>query len=351
MNIGILQGLTAAALFGASVPLAKLLQGPGSPLAMAGLLYLGSGIGLLLWWLARRSRAHVAEAPLARGDWPWFGGAVFFGGVLAPALLMFGLLHTAASAAALLLNLEAVFTILIAWFVFKEHFDRRIVAGVICIALASVVLSWPRTGGVALADVSGPLLIALACLGWGIDNNLTRKIAAADPVQIAGIKGLVAGAINLALALTLQAALPPLTVVGAILVLGFFGYGISLVLFVLALRHIGAARTSAYFSAAPFLGAGLGLLLFAEPLSAAFIFASALMALGLWLHIGERHAHTHRHEPMSHSHRHTHDAHHQHTHDFAWDGREPHVHPHRHAPLIHSHPHFPDLHHRHRHPH
>lgn len=345
---GVIQGLAAAALFGISTPLAKALLGAVPPLLLAGLLYAGSGVGLGAWLVIRRLRARPTnEAPMARRDMPWLAGAVLFGGVLGPALLMLGLTHTPASAASLLLNLESVLTAVLAWVVFRENVDRRIALGMLAIVAGSVLLSWSPGGP---ADLSwGALAIAGACLCWAIDNNLTRPIAGGDPVQIAAIKGGVAGAINVGLALLAGYRFPhwgSLLATGAV---GFVGYGLSLVLFVLALRHLGTARTGAYFSTAPFVGAALALVMFPELPGIRFWIAGGLMALGVWLHISERHEHEHVHEAIRHDHRHRHDIHHQHEHDFPWDGKEPHSHPHEHQPQVHSHAHYPDLHHRHSH--
>jgi drug/metabolite transporter (DMT)-like permease len=343
---GILAALGAAALFGASTPLAKLLMGSVHPVMLAGLLYAGSGIGLLAYQLLTRSRATVAEVPLARADLPWLAGAIGAGGVAGPVLLMLGLAATSAASASLLLNLEAVFTALLAWFVFRENFDRRVLAGMACIVAGGVLLSLqPGVGG----TLTGGLLVAAACLAWAVDNNLTRKVSASDAVQIAGLKGFVAGAINTALALAAGAALPPPGIMLAAGAVGLAGYGVSLALFVVALRHLGTARTGAYFSVAPFFGAALALGLLGEQAAPAFWAAAGLMAAGVWLHLTERHAHAHEHEPMTHAHPHVHDEHHRHAHDFEWDGREPHAHQHAHGRLVHSHPHYPDVHHRHRH--
>ena len=344
----ILQALAAAALFGLSTPLAKLLLGSMAPVLLAGLLYVGSGIGLSLWLLLRTLRRRApSEAPLARADLPWLGGAVVVGGIFGPILLMLGLALTPASTASLLLNLESVLTAGIAWVVFRENVDRRVFLGMLAIIAGSVLLSWhgETTGNLPW----GSLAIASACLCWAIDNNLTRHVSAGDPVQIAAIKGGVAGAITLALALAMGNPLPATLPLLATGLLGFAGYGVSLVLFVLALRGLGTARTGAYFSTAPFVGALMSLLLFGEHPSLAFWLAGALMALGVWLHVSERHAHEHAHETLAHEHRHRHDEHHQHGHDFPWDGEEPHSHPHVHTPLQHSHPHYPDIHHRHQH--
>lgn len=340
--------LASAALFGASTPLAKLLLVDTAPLVVAGLLYLGSGIGLAVWLGVRRLSAEAQRAsPIDRADWPWLAAAIAAGGVAGPALLMFGLARTDGSVASLLLNLEAVLTAVIAWVAFRENVDRRIFLGMAAIVAGGVLLSWdqgPRSGGLA-----GPLLVAAACLAWALDNNLTRKVSGGDAATIACLKGLVAGSVNLGLALAAGAALPGAGTLAAAAALGLAGYGVSLALFVVALRDLGTARTGAYFSVAPFFGAALAFGVLAETPSAAFWIAAALMALGVWLHISERHEHEHEHEPMQHTHAHTHDEHHRHEHDFPWDGAEPHVHPHRHERLAHSHPHYPDLHHRHRH--
>lgn len=346
MNRNIGYALLAAALFGASTPLAKLLLGEVSPLLLGGLLYLGSGVGLALVRLLR-DRAWLASG-LAAGEWPWLLGAIFFGGVLGPVALLSGLTQTSASIASLLLNLEAVLTAALAWMVFKEGADRRIVLGMLAIVAGGIVLSWPGTQA-GWTHWTGPLLIALACLCWAIDNNLTRRVAASDALFIAGGKGLIAGTVNVLLAWLLGAALPGVGAGAAMLAVGLLGYGCSLALFVLALRGLGTARTGAYFATAPFIGAALSFVLLGESANGAFWLAAALMALGVYLHLTERHEHEHSHEPLAHAHPHAHDAHHQHPHDFAWDGQEPHAHWHQHPAVTHKHPHYPDIHHRHRH--
>ncbi|QVN00375.1 EamA family transporter [Pseudomonas rhodesiae] len=346
MNLSIVYALCAAALFGASTPLAKHFGLGLSPILLAGLLYLGSGLGLGVVRLIRdRGWKHSGLTP---HEWPWLLGAILFGGILGPVALMYGLTRTAAATASLMLNLESVLTAVIAWLVFRENADRRIVLGMIAIVLGGVVLSWSDGAGASL-DWTGPLAVALACLCWGIDNNLTRKVSASDAVFIAGIKGLIAGLVNTGLAVYLGAQWPATAQLMPILLVGFLGYGISLVLFVLALRGLGSARTGAYFSTAPFLGAALAVLAMGESVSIAFWVASALMAVGVWLHLTERHAHEHQHEATEHGHRHVHDEHHQHEHAFDWDPNEPHSHVHVHSPIKHSHAHFPDVHHRHRH--
>lgn len=342
--------LAAAALFGGSTPLVKLLVGELSPLLLAGLLYLGSGLGLTTVRLARDRGWRPGG--LGAGEWRWLTGAIVFGGMLGPALLVFGLTRVGAGSASLLLNLEAVFTAGLAWIVFKESADRRIVLGMLLIVAGGAVLAWPSgTGGAADLDGSGLglMAIAAACLCWGIDNNLTRHVSGADALFIAGTKGLTAGAVNTGLALSLGATLPAWGSAGTAMAVGLAGYGLSLVLFVVALQDLGTARTGAYFSTAPFIGAAISILLLDEPTPTPFWMAALLMGAGVWLHLTERHAHAHTHAPLAHAHRHVHDAHHQHVHDFEWDGEEPHDHPHRHEPQTHAHPHFPDIHHRHHH--
>ncbi len=345
---GILSALVAAVLFGASTPLEKLALSSAHPLIVAGLLYLGSGAGLAIWrTVLAVSGNRRGETPLSRTDLPWLAGAILAGGVVAPALLLLGLMTTFASAASLLLNLEAVATAVIAWLVFRENVIKRVGAGFACILLGGILLCLPQDGGIAIS--SGALLIAAACLFWGIDNNLTRKISASDPSQIAMWKGLVAGVVNLGLALAIGARLPAASVTLSVATIGFLGYGISLVLFVQALRHLGAARTGAYFSTAPFAGAALAFALGQDRFDWAFCAAGALMFAGVWLHVTERHEHRHIHEPIEHEHLHFHDEHHQHHHSQFDPPGEPHAQRHKHAPLTHSHPHYPDIHHRHHH--
>jgi drug/metabolite transporter (DMT)-like permease len=340
--------LASAALFGASTPLAKLLLGGGvSPWLLAGLLYLGSGVGLALTQLVGRAFGlSAAEAPLRRGDLPWLGLVMLFGGVAGPLLLMIGLSTTPASTTALLLNVEGLATMAIAWIVLRENADARLLAGAAAILAGALILSWQ--GGPTGVGF-GALAVVGACLAWAVDNNLTRKLSSADPVQIAMLKGLAAGAVNLGLALANGARLPAAPLVAGAALVGFLGYGVSLVLFVLALRHLGTARTGAYFSTAPFIGAALSLALFRDPLTLQLGAAAVLMGVGVWLHLAEQHAHEHVHEALEHEHRHVHDEHHQHEHGSGDPAGEPHTHWHRHAPLRHAHRHYPDLHHRHGH--
>ncbi|WP_273457456.1 DMT family transporter [Nevskia ramosa] len=339
---GVAAALIAALLFGAGTPLAKMLLADLSPWLLAGLLYLGSGLGMALYRLA----TGAAAARLTRNEWPWLAGAILSGGVLAPVLLMIGLTGMPATGASLLLNAEGVFTALLAWFAFRENFDRRIALGMAAILAGALILSWPQQP--SFAGALPALAILGACLAWGIDNNLTRKVSLTDATWIAAVKGLVSGTVNLVLAFSLGAALPGIGAAGGAMLVGFLSYGVSLALFVVALRHLGTARTGAYFSVAPFFGALLALL-FGEPLTASLVVAGSLMAVGIWLHLTEHHEHPHSHVPIEHEHEHVHDEHHQHEHGALDSAVQRHSHRHQHVALTHSHTHFPDAHHEHDH--
>ena len=344
-----LLALVAAALFGASTPLAKQLLGEIGPITLAGLLYLGSGIGLLVLRAARRLRRApqpAREARLRRRDYPWLAGAVVCGGVIAPVLLLTGLSGTSASTASLLLNFEGLLTALLAAAAFREAVGGRIWWASALMLAGGLVLSYEPGAGLGLS--LNTLAIIGACLMWAIDNNLTRNISAADPGGIAMIKGLAAGLVNSALGQVAGEALPAWPLVAGAMALGLLSYGVSLVLYVRALRHLGTARTAAHFGTAPFFGALIAILLLGEPLSGVFLVSLVLMALAAWLALSERHDHLHPHGHMVHSHRHIHDEHHRHAHT-GNEGPEPHTHEHVHEPVVHAHPHLPDIHHRHGH--
>ena len=327
-----------------------------NPWMLAGLLYLGSGIGLGVYLRLRgtaRPRLNVGEAK-------WLAAAVLCGGVLAPVLLLYGLSALAASHAALLLNAEAVFTALLAWIVFKENFDRRIALGMAAIVAGALVLSWPQQAlpaslGLpavqAVPAIWPALAVVAACFFWALDNNFTRKVALADAAWIACVKGLGAGTTNLLLAFAAGAVLPSAAALASALGVGFAAYGVSLALFVVGLRHLGASRAGAYFSVAPFIGAVFSVLFLAEPVSWQLLAAAALMGVGIALHLTEHHAHSHQHEALEHAHLHSHDLHHSHDHPSEGPRlvRGQHSHHHSHAPVAHTHAHYPDAHHGHSH--
>jgi drug/metabolite transporter (DMT)-like permease len=334
--------LLAAVLFGAGTPIAKLLLGDVSPWLLAGLLYCGSGLGLGLIRLIR----HFPAERLQRQELPPLVGAVLFGGVIGPVLLMLGLSNMPASSASLLLNAEGVFTAVLAWWVFKENFDRRIALGMLAIVAGAVILSVPSS-----ANLGSPwpaLAILGACLAWGLDNNMTRKVASHDATWLACVKGAVAGPVNLLLAFTLGAQLPGPSSVAAAMMVGFLAYGISLVLFIVGMRHLGTARAGAYYAIAPFFGALLAVAL-GDKVTWPILLAGILMAIGVWLHLTERHHHRHVHPSAIHDHSHTHDEHHQHEHTEPVPAGTRHKHRHIHQPVAHLHDHYPDMDHRHEH--
>lgn len=342
---GILAALGSALLFGAGTPLAKLLLTHVSPLLLAGLLYIGSGLGLTLYrYIIRAPAVHLPAQEKG-----WFAAAILAGGVIAPVLLMLGLLAMPASGASLLLNMEGVFTALLAWFVFKENFDRRIALGMALIVAGALVLGWPTE--IRFAGIWPALAILGACFAWGLDNNLTRKLSLTDATWIASIKGLIAGSVNLVLACIVGATLPSLANIAAAMTVGFFAYGISLTLFVIGLRHLGTARTGAYFSVAPFFGAVLAIML-GDAITLPLIITGVLMALGIWSHLSEHHEHSHHHTEIAHTHEHSHDdAHHQHIHEPSVAANLMHTHQHSHTAIKHKHSHYPDSHHQHSHDH
>ncbi len=342
---GVREALTAAALFGAATPFASRLAGDTPPAVLAGLLYLGSGMALslsmLVWPLGH-------EARLVRRDMPWLAGAILFGGGLGPLLLVVGLHTTLAATASLLLNLEVVLTALVAWVFFHEGFNRRVGIGLSAILGGGIIASWQSRGGLSFS--TGALAIAGACGCWAIDNNLTQRVSSADPRQIATLKGLIAGSANLAIGIAVGGSLPGWSKSIGAMTIGAFGYGLSLMLFVIALRHLGSARTGAYFGVAPFVGVIVAITIFGEPLMARMVPAGLLMAFGVWLHLSEHHDHQHQHEPLIHAHLHTHDDdQHAHEHSASVLANGAHSHEHRHESTIHRHTHRPDIHHRHAH--
>lgn len=342
-NIGILSAFASAFLFGASTPFAKLLLTGIHPWLLASLLYLGSGLGLTLY-------RKIIQAPmitLNKREIFWFAGAILSGGVIAPVLLMLGLVRMPASSASLLLNAESVFTAVLAWLVFKENVDRRLLIGMLAIVMGAIFLSWSKEA--FFSSISSFLLVLAACFAWGVDNNLTRKVSLNDATWIASVKGLVAGLVNFLLAITFyQVTFPPMGQVVGTMMIGFFAYGLSLTLFVVGLRHLGTARTGAYFSIAPFVGAVIAVLM-GEAITVPLLIAGVLMGFGVWLHLTEKHEHIHRHEALEHEHEHIHDEHHQHSHDYPVAAGVKHCHRHQHQLLEHSHPHYPDIHHQHKH--
>lgn len=351
-NIGVISILGASLLFGISAPLVKILLERIGPVHLTGFLYMGSGIGLVIIsvikWLLRKENADDEEARLVGSDYLWLLGAVLCGGILGPILLTLGLMKTPASVASLFLNLECIFTAIVAYVIFKEPVDKRIWFAILAMVASGVILSY-EPGAERLSLPPGLLLIVGACLMWAIDNNVTRPLSHKDPFVIARTKGLAAGIAFMIIAWAINEKAPEGLPTLSALVVGAFCYGISLVLFIYSLRYMGAARTGAYFAAAPFIGAIASILALREPVTWRFLASFLCIALGMWLLLREEHGHEHSHETQSHEHRHVHDEHHQHPHPHGVVVAEAHSHPHLHEPLLHAHPHMPDLHHRHDH--
>lgn len=341
--------IISASLFGISTPISKILVKDIPPIALAGLLYLGAFSGLSLYSLWRK-RVTVAPgtqvAQLERKDFPWIAGAILTGGVIGPISMMIGLTLISGFSASLLLNLEGIATALIGVFLFKENAGKYLWLALACMTIAGIFLTWnPIQNNF---NIVGSLLIIIATVCWGIDNNLTRNISDKDPIQIAKVKGLVAGITSLSLALILGMKISlDFTIVFALL-LGSFSYGVSLVFFIKALEGLGSTRTGAFFSFAPFIGAIASLIILREWIGWTMFPATGFMLVGTWLIISEKHIHQHHHRPLIHTHSHIHsDMHHLHEHSGTF--HEPHTHEHIHIELVHTHVHWPDIHHRHKH--
>lgn len=336
-------GLAAAALFGASAPFAKVLLGGAGPLALAGLLYAGAGLALTAVRLARGGAGR--EARVRREDAPLLAVVSVAGGLIGPVLMLAGLRRLPAVTGSLLLNLEAPFTMLLAVSAFREHLSRGEAAGAALVIAGGAALGVQP--GALSGSWTGAACIAAACGCWALDNNLTQRLSARDPVSLVQLKALAAGAGALGLAAALGQPFPGPRQVGWALALGSLSYGASIVLDAHALRLLGAAREAAFFATAPFVGAALSVAVLGERPSGFDLAGALAMAAGVAVLIRARHGHAHAHEAMEHDHLHVHDEHHQHAHQ--GPVTEPHAHPHAHAPLTHDHPHVSDAHHRHRH--
>ena len=343
-TVGTLFGLAAAVSFGVSTPISKGLLDSVGPQLLAGLLYLGAFLGLAVLIPARR---RSPEARVRRADLPRLGALTLAGGIAAPVLLLVGLEQVQASTGSLLLNLEGPATLLLGLLVFREHLGKRAALGAACIFAGAVVLTFPH--GSVGGQMVGIACIAAACACWGLDNNLTQSLTVRDPFSIVTVKTGVAALVNVTLALILGAGIPGASIIAGALVLGAVAFGMSVVLDAYALRLLGAARESAIFAVAPFVGALAAWPLLGEQFGVQEVVAGVIMALGVLAVLRERHEHLHEHDPLVHDHLHVHDAHHRHAHAPGTDPGEPHSHQHQHARLVHAHSHVSDVHHRHDH--
>lgn len=335
---GMIRCSLAAVLFGISAPAASRLAGNMGAFTLAGLLYLGAAIAVVpLVGRVRPTRRAVVHSA------PRLASAVVLGGAIGPVLLAAGLSHAPAATASLLLNLELVFTTVLAYFVFREHIGSAVVAGTVLVVIAGIVVGWSGN-----ADLRwGALLIAGACLCWGVDNCVTANLDELAPAHITLVKGVIAGGVNITIGLILGGAPAGWPIVGA-LVVGGFGYGISITLWVAGARDLGAARAQLVFATAPFVGAIVAWTVFTDPVTTREVVSLVIAAVGVGFVLRSDHGHDHAHQPIEHDHEHVHDdEHHDHIHR---DGElVRHQHSHRHDALAHVHPHVPDLHHRHNH--
>jgi drug/metabolite transporter (DMT)-like permease len=334
----VLRCVVAAVLFGVSAPAASELAGRVDAFALGGLLYVGAALAVLPLSLVRPPSYRA----LRRG-----GGqlavAVIVGGAIGPVLFAAGLARTPAATASLLLNLELVATVLLAAVVFHEHVGSRVASGTALVVTGGAVLAWSSTPELRL----GALLVVAACVCWGVDNCVTAGLDELAPHHITMAKGLVAGTVNLGIGL-LVATVPSIGSIVAALVIGAFGYGLSITLWVAGARDLGAARAQLIFATAPFVGAVIAWMVLGESVTSAQAVAVVLAATGVAAVLNSAHLHEHHHHAVDHDHEHGHDdGHHDHVHLDVLAGR--HQHPHHHGELVHSHPHVPDLHHRHQH--
>ncbi len=343
---GLYSAILSAILFGISPVACKAIVGEMSPFLLAGLLYLGSGLGLVGVVLHQRIPISDNLGRLSRHHCLYLIGAITAGGVAAPLFLAFGIRYGTATEVSLLLNFETVATTILAWMIFHEYIGYRLWIGKILIIGASILIIVSGSKGVHLS-VPG-LSVLAACILWGLDNNLTREIESLPASLLACVKGLSAGIFNILLSLFLfQSQVTAFQVTGA-LAIGALSYGASLVFFIHALREIGSARTSTWFASGPFIGTLLSVLVLGERPPGEYWIAALIMLSGMFFLYGESHLHRHQHKRLAHSHPHLHDEHHRHEHG-AEDVKEPHDHYHVHEKMTHSHVHWPDIHHRHGH--
>jgi drug/metabolite transporter (DMT)-like permease len=344
--IAVLQAVLAAALFGMSAPFSKLILKEIPPLLLSSLLYLGAGIGMLAIDIVRKlADVKRHEARLVKQEMTYVVLMVLLD-IAAPIFLMLGLTKTTSSTASLLSNFEIVATSIIALVVFKEAIGKRLWISITLIIISSIILSIEDFGNFSFS--LGSVLVLLACVSWGIENNCTRKLSLKDPLQVVIIKGFGSGIGALIIAVFAKEVLWNTRYILLALLLGFFAYGLSIFFYVTAQRELGAARTSTYYAVAPFIGVGISFFAFSEPVTASFVLAAVVMVIGTYFAVAERHSHNHTHKLMEHEHRHNHsDGHHNHSHSYPFKGD--HSHPHVHQEMVHAHEHTPDIHHSHSH--
>ena len=344
-NLPILLAILAAACYGVSSPLSELLLKELSPVFMAALLYLGAGLGMLaVKAVTNMKKQEKKEARITKKEFPFVLGMIVLD-IAAPILLMLGLTMTNSATVSLLNNFEIVATSVIALAIFRETIGRRLWIAITLITLSSILLSAYDLGNLSFSI--GVVFTLLACVCWGFENNCTRMLSLKDPLQIVIIKGLGSGTGAMLLAAATKTLSANMLYILFALLLGFLAYGLSIYFYILAQRELGAARTSAYYAIAPFIGVGLSFVIFRQGITSSFVLALAVMILGTYFAAFEKHKHVHHHTQIVHEHRHNHtDGHHNHSHDYPVTE---HSHSHTHETLTHEHPHTPDMHHTHPH--
>lgn len=344
-RIPIFYAILAAICYGVSTPVSKFLLQYVPSAFMAALLYIGAGAGMSVVSAFRGRQIRQKEARLAKKELPYVIAMIILD-IAAPFLLMTGLSMTTAATASLLSNFEIVATAMIAFFAFKEAVGKRMWLAISLITIASIILSVEDLSSFTFSPGSALILAACAC--WGIENNCTRMLSLKNPAQIVIIKGIGSGTGSLLIALSTGHYTTSILPIAGALLLGFITYGLSIYFYILAQRHLGAARTSAFYAFAPFIGVGLSLITFREFPAVSFILGLILMIIGTYFTVFENHRHSHVHQEIKHEHRHCHDdGHHNHKHDFPVEGEHNHIH--FHEKQVHNHLHMPDIHHSHAH--
>jgi drug/metabolite transporter (DMT)-like permease len=339
--------ILAAALYGISSPISKLLLSEIPPTLMAALLYLGAGFGmLLLKFLRNVSRNVQIEAKITKKEWPYILGMISLD-IAAPICLMLGLSLSNPANVSLLNNFEIVATSFLALLVFKEAVGKRMWLAILLITISSIALTLENMNSLTFSV--GSVFVLIACICWGFENNCTRMLSMKDPLQIVAIKGIGSGVGSLLISMVNKQFSTNLAFMVFTLILGFVAYGLSIYFYIKAQRHLGAARTSAYYATAPFIGVLVSWIIFREGITVQFLIALVIMLAGSYFAISEVHYHKHYHEEVTHEHKHNHvDGHHNHIHAPEFTGEHSHVHTHN--AMEHDHTHTPDTHHHHTHP-
>lgn len=345
-KFAIFMAILAASLFGISSPISKLLLVEIPPTLMSSLLYLGAGVGMLaINYIKGISKIEKIEAQMTKKEMPYILGMVILD-IAAPICLMLGLTMTTSANASLLNNFEIVATSIIALLIFKEAIGKRMWISISLITLSSIILSFEDVGSFTFSI--GSIFVLMACLCWGFENNCTRMLSLKDPLQIVVVKGFGSGFGSLIIALVLKQHSTNLLYIAMALLLGFVAYGLSIYFYIMAQRELGAARTSAYYAIAPFIGVLLSIIIFSQQITISFIIALVIMIIAAFFAGVEHHKHIHIHEEITHEHRHNHiDNHHNHVHEYRIESEHSHVHTHEKAEHIHKH--TPDMHHAHPH--